>query len=71
MDFNRLGKAACVVFLALAMAGHGKAADAAGAWRGLLKDNGDDGVPKVATGWFYSEYGLDGKMFGAFGVSRQ
>ena len=49
----------------------GTAGDAAGQWTGSLKDNGDDGVPKVATGTFYSTYGADGKMVGAFGANKQ
>ena len=47
------------------------AAVASGEWSGALRDNGDDGVPKVATGTFYSMYGADGKMVGAFGVNKQ
>ena len=49
----------------------GTAAAAAGSWEGMLYDNGDDDVPKVATGTFYSMYGRDGKMVGAFGVNKQ
>ena len=49
----------------------GTAADAAGQWSGALKDNGDDGVPKVATGTFYSMYSTSGKMVGAFGANKQ
>jgi hypothetical protein len=49
----------------------GTAADAAGQWMGSLKDNGDDGVPMVGTGTFYSMYGSAGKMIGAFGVNKQ
>lgn len=48
--------------------------DAAGAWSGNLREQGDDGVPAIATGTFYSEYGgpggLDGKMVGAFGANK-
>ena len=47
----------------------GTAADAAGQWQGNLHENGDDGVPGIATGTFYSEYGRDGKMVGAFGAN--
>ncbi len=47
------------------------AADASGEWSGMLYDNGDDGVPKVGTGTFYTEYGTAGKMIGAFGVNKQ
>ena len=49
----------------------GSAADASGEWSGDLKDNGDDGVPKIGTGTFYTLFGLDGKMVGAFGVNKQ
>ena len=53
----------------------GTASAAAGTWTGALYNNGDDGVPQVATGTFYSTYGhsLDtaGKMVGAFGANRQ
>ena len=49
----------------------GTAADASGEWSGSLQDNGDDGVPKVGTGTFYSEHGRDGHMVGAFGVNKQ
>ena len=49
----------------------GTAAGASGEWDGTLYDNGDDGVPKVGTGTFYTEYGTDGKMVGAFGVNKQ
>ncbi len=49
----------------------GTAADAAGQWSGTLQNNGDDGVPMVGTGTFYSMFGSDGRMVGAFGVNRQ
>ena len=49
----------------------GTAGAAAGQWTGALKDNGTDDVPKVGTGTFYSTYGQDGKMVGAFGVNKQ
>ena len=49
----------------------GTAAVAAGQWSGSLKDNGDDDVPRVATGTFYSTYGTAGKMGGAFGASKE
>ncbi len=49
----------------------GTAAAASGEWSGSLQDNGTDGVPKVGTGTFYSTYGQDGKMVGAFGVNKQ
>ena len=48
----------------------GTAAAASGQWSGSLKDNGDDGVPKVATGTFHSTYGRDGSMVGAFGATK-
>jgi hypothetical protein len=44
----------------------GTAAAASGEWSGALKDNGDDGVPKVGTGTFYSGFSTGGKMGGAF-----
>ena len=47
------------------------AAASSGEWSGSLYDNGADGVPKVGTGTFYSTYGQDGKMVGAFGVNKQ
>ena len=49
----------------------GTAASASGEWSGTLYDNGDDGVPKIATGTFDSTFGQDGKMVGAFGVNKQ
>ena len=50
----------------------GTAAAAAGNWTGSLRENGDDdGVPAVATGTFYSEYGTVGRMVGAFGANKQ
>ena len=49
----------------------GTAAAASGEWDGRLYDNGDDGVPKVAVGKFYSTYGPDGKMVGGFGVNLE
>ena len=48
-----------------------KAADASGTWSGTLLDTGKDGVPKVATGRFFSRYGQEGRMVGAFGVNKQ
>ena len=48
----------------------GNAADAAGQWSGDLREQGDDGVPGIATGTFYSEFGRDGKMVGAFGANK-
>ena len=49
----------------------GTDADASGQWAGSLRNNGDDGVPRVATGTFYSEYGPAGRMVGAFGANKQ
>ncbi|MCY4406416.1 MAG: hypothetical protein OXC15_08610, partial [Rhodospirillaceae bacterium] len=49
----------------------GTAATASGAWSGALKDNDDGGVPAIATGTFYTEYGNGGKMVGAFGADKQ
>ena len=49
----------------------GTAAAAAGRWSGTLFDNGTDGVPKVGTGTFHSEYSTSGRMVGAFGVDKQ
>ena len=50
----------------------GTAAAAAGQWSGALKDTTDTtGVPKVATGTFYSEYGTAGNMVGGFGATKQ
>ncbi len=41
-----------------------------GQWSGNLREEGDDGVPQVATGTFYTEYGTAGKMVGAFGANK-
>ncbi len=49
----------------------GTAGAASGEWSGSLQDSGDDGVPKVGTGTFYTEYGSEGRMVGAFGVNKQ
>ena len=49
----------------------GTAAADSGSWSGTLRNNGDDGVPQVATGTFYSEYGTAGKMVGGFGANEQ
>ena len=46
-------------------------ADASGTWGGSLQENGEDNVPNFGIGTFYSEYGRDGRMVGAFGVKRQ
>ena len=50
---------------------NGTAAEASGEWPGDLMDNGDDNIPKVATGTFHSMYGNDGTMVGAFGANVQ
>ena len=45
-----------------------------GQWSGNLREEGDDGVPAIATGTFYSTYGHggnDGRMVGAFGANKQ
>ena len=47
------------------------AASASGEWSGALRNQGMDGVPSVATGTFYTEYGTDGRMVGAFGANKQ
>ena len=49
----------------------GTAAAASGEWSGSLRNNGDDLVPQVATGTFYTEYGTAGRMVGAFGANKQ
>ena len=49
----------------------GAAAKASGEWSGTLYNNGADGVPRVATGIFFTQYGDDGRMVGAFGVDKQ
>ena len=46
-------------------------AAASGQWSGNLREEGDDGVPMVATGTFYTEYGTTGRMVGAFGANRE
>ena len=48
----------------------GTAAIEAGDWTGQLRNNGDDGVPQVATGTFYTLYDRVGKMVGAFGATK-
>ena len=50
------------------------AAEADGSWSGDLREQGNDGVPALATGTFYSTYGHagnDGVMVGAFGANVQ
>ena len=50
----------------------GEAADESGQWRGALYENdATSGVPQVATGTFYSEFGRDGKMVGGFGANAE
>ena len=51
----------------------GTAGAAAGEWSGNLHEEGDDGVPAIATGTFSSTYGQngnDGRMVGAFGANE-
>ena len=45
--------------------------EATGEWGGNLREEGTDGVPMVATGTFYTEFGRAGKMVGAFGANKQ
>jgi hypothetical protein len=40
-------------------------------WEAQLFELGDDGVPAVATGAFYTTYGRTGRMVGAFGAKKQ
>ena len=47
------------------------AASASGEWSGALRNQGMDGVPSVATGTFYTEYGTGGRMVGAFGANKE
>ncbi|MCY4431496.1 MAG: hypothetical protein OXC11_14045 [Rhodospirillales bacterium] len=49
----------------------GTAASASGEWSGNLREEGTDGVPKAASGTFYTEYGTAGKMVGGFGANKQ
>ncbi len=45
-----------------------------GMWTGRLRNNGDDLVPQVATGTFYSTYGTaggEGRMVGGFGANKE
>ena len=49
----------------------GTAGAASGEWTGQLYDNGDDLVPTVAAGTFFSTYGEGNSMVGAFGASKQ
>ena len=48
----------------------GTAAPASGEWSGDLAEAGDDNVPMVATGTFYSTYNRDGRIVGAFGANN-
>ena len=41
-----------------------------GQWSGTLREQGDDGVPTIATGTFHSMFGADGQMVGAFGANK-
>lgn len=47
----------------------GAAAADSGNWTGMLRGTNANGVPGVATGTFYSEYGTAGRMVGAFGAN--
>ena len=48
----------------------GTAALAAGKWEGAFYERGGAGLlPKAATGSFYAEHGMSGRMVGAFGVT--
>ena len=49
----------------------GTAAGASGEWMGNLREEGTDGVPKAASGTFYTEYGTGGRMVGGFGANKQ
>ena len=52
----------------------GTASAASGEWSGNLREEGTDGVPKAATGTFYSTYGTgggEGRMVGAFGANKR
>ena len=49
----------------------GTDAAAAGEWSGMLQDEDEGGVPKVATGTFTSEYSTAGNMVGAFGAKME
>ena len=42
-----------------------------GSWTGSLQEQGQDGVPMVATGTFTSKFNGDGEMVGAFGANKQ
>ncbi len=47
----------------------GTAAPASGKWEGAFYGRGGKGLrPKAATGSFYAEHGMNGRMVGAFGV---
>ena len=49
----------------------GRAAEKSGEWAAQMYEQGDDGVPTIATGTFYTEYENTGKMVGGFGVNKQ
>ena len=49
----------------------GTAAADDGSWSGRFYDPGTDLVPEVAAGTFFSTYGQDGRMVGAFGANKQ
>ena len=49
----------------------GRATAESGTWSGPLYDTGEEGVPEVAAGTFYTEYGTAGRMVGAFGANEQ
>ena len=49
----------------------GRDAAKSGQWSANLREEGSDGVPKAATGTFYSTYDQQGKMVGAFGANKQ
>ena len=50
---------------------NGSAASDSGSWVGRFNVPNDGGVPKVATGRFYSEYGRASRMVGSFGTKLQ
>ena len=47
------------------------AAAASGHWKGNFRDLGENRVPVVVTGDFYTEFGNSGKMVGAFGAKTE
>ncbi len=70
-DIDGLGGAANDEQVGTVWTRGGTAAAKSGQWSGALYGNGDDGVPQVATGTFYTEFNRDGKMVGGFGVKKQ